>query len=78
MPLVPANQPQLIRSSQKDEYYQTSLRNNANEAFQTLAGKQHIVHGSCERVFFLQAFNPGLWETPGVYSVVFFLLKQLI
>ncbi|XP_053480510.1 peroxisome biogenesis factor 10 [Ictalurus furcatus] len=40
MPLVPANQPQLIRSSQKDEYYQTSLRNNANEAFQTLAGSR--------------------------------------
>ncbi|MCJ8735227.1 hypothetical protein PDJAM_G00244640 [Pangasius djambal] len=40
MPLVAANQPQLIRSSQKDEYYQTSLRNNANEAFQTLAGSR--------------------------------------
>uniref|UniRef100_A0A3Q3WQ65 Uncharacterized protein n=1 Tax=Mola mola TaxID=94237 RepID=A0A3Q3WQ65_MOLML len=38
MPLAPANQAQLIRSSQKDEYYQTFLRNNANEAFQTLAG----------------------------------------
>ncbi|KAG7332186.1 hypothetical protein KOW79_004020 [Hemibagrus wyckioides] len=36
----PANQPQLIRSAQKDEYYQTSLRNNANEAFQTLAGSR--------------------------------------
>ncbi|TSL97301.1 Peroxisome biogenesis factor 10 [Bagarius yarrelli] len=42
MPLVPANQPQLIRSIQKDEYYQTSLRNNANEAFQTLAGFQTL------------------------------------
>ncbi|KAM6976528.1 peroxisome biogenesis factor 10 [Aplochiton taeniatus] len=40
MPLVSANQPQLIRSSQKDEYYQTCLRNNANEAFQTLAGSK--------------------------------------
>ncbi|XP_046896050.1 peroxisome biogenesis factor 10 [Hypomesus transpacificus] len=40
MPLVPANQPQLIRSSQKDEYYQNCLRNNANEAFQTLAGSK--------------------------------------
>lgn len=39
MPLVGANQPQVIRSSQKDEYYQQCLRNNANEAFQTLAGK---------------------------------------
>ena len=41
MPLVPANQAQLIRSSQKDEYYQTFLRNNANEAFQTVAGKHY-------------------------------------
>lgn len=40
MPLSPANQSQLIRSSQKDEYYQTFLRNNANEAFQTLAGSK--------------------------------------
>ncbi|KAM4610043.1 peroxisome biogenesis factor 10 [Polymixia lowei] len=40
MPLVPANQAQLIRSNQKDQYYQTFLRNNANEAFQTLAGSK--------------------------------------
>lgn len=40
MPLVPANQSQLIRSSQKDEYYQSVLRNNANEAFQTVAGSK--------------------------------------
>ncbi|KAM3617047.1 uncharacterized protein V6R79_001657 [Siganus canaliculatus] len=40
MPLTQANQSQLIRSSQKDEYYQTFLRNNANEAFQTLAGSK--------------------------------------
>ncbi|XP_062283242.1 peroxisome biogenesis factor 10 [Scomber scombrus] len=40
MPLAPANQSQLIRSCQKDEYYQTYLRNNANEAFQTLAGSK--------------------------------------
>lgn len=40
MPLSPANQSQLIRSSQKDEYYQTFLRNNANEAFQTVAGSK--------------------------------------
>lgn len=39
MPLVPANQSQLIRSSQKDEYYQTFLRNSANDAFQTFAGE---------------------------------------
>uniref|UniRef100_A0A3B4A1W3 RING-type E3 ubiquitin transferase n=1 Tax=Periophthalmus magnuspinnatus TaxID=409849 RepID=A0A3B4A1W3_9GOBI len=40
MPLIPANQSQLIRSSQKDEYYQSVLRNNANEAFQTVAGSK--------------------------------------
>ncbi|KAF3859941.1 hypothetical protein F7725_000196, partial [Dissostichus mawsoni] len=40
MPLAPANQSHLIRSSQKDEYYQSSLRNTANEAFQTLAGSK--------------------------------------
>ncbi|XP_031650594.1 peroxisome biogenesis factor 10 [Oncorhynchus kisutch] len=44
MPLVGANQPQLIRSSQKDEYYQQCLRNNANEAFQTLAGSKRWLH----------------------------------
>lgn len=41
MPLVPANQPQLIRSSQKDEYYQKNLTNNANELFHTFAGSRH-------------------------------------
>lgn len=40
MPLPAANQSQLIRSSQKDDYYQSTLRNNANEAFQTLAGSK--------------------------------------
>ncbi|XP_072223700.1 peroxisome biogenesis factor 10 [Leuresthes tenuis] len=40
MPLAPANQAQLIRSSQKDEYYRTILRNKANEAFQNLAGSK--------------------------------------
>lgn len=44
MPLVGANQPQVIRSSQKDEYYQQCLRNNANEAFQTLAGSKRWLH----------------------------------
>ncbi|XP_010891519.2 peroxisome biogenesis factor 10 isoform X1 [Esox lucius] len=44
MPLISANQPQLIRSSQKDEYYQNCLRNNANEAFQTLAGSKRWLH----------------------------------
>ncbi|RXN12634.1 peroxisome biogenesis factor 10 [Labeo rohita] len=42
MPLVPANQPQLIRSSQKDEYYQNNLTNNANELFHTFAGYQTL------------------------------------
>ncbi|XP_012712046.2 peroxisome biogenesis factor 10 [Fundulus heteroclitus] len=41
MPLVPANQAQLIRSSQKDEYYRSVLRNSANEACQTVAGSKH-------------------------------------
>ncbi|XP_056130893.1 peroxisome biogenesis factor 10 [Lampris incognitus] len=40
MPLAPANQSQLIRSGQKDEHYQSFLRNNANEAFQTFAGSK--------------------------------------
>lgn len=40
MPLAPANQAQLIRSCQKDEYYQTFLRNHANEAFQTIGGEE--------------------------------------
>ncbi|XP_006642033.2 peroxisome biogenesis factor 10 [Lepisosteus oculatus] len=40
MPLLPANQPHLIRASQKDEYYQSCLRNNANDAFQTFAGSK--------------------------------------
>ncbi|XP_036434908.1 peroxisome biogenesis factor 10 [Colossoma macropomum] len=40
MPLVQANQPQLIRSSQKDEYYQSSFRNNTNETVQTVAGSK--------------------------------------
>ncbi|XP_068163349.1 peroxisome biogenesis factor 10 isoform X2 [Antennarius striatus] len=40
MPLAPANQSQLIRSSQKDEYYQVFLRNKASASFQTLAGSK--------------------------------------
>ncbi|XP_048066715.1 peroxisome biogenesis factor 10 [Megalobrama amblycephala] len=40
MPLVPANQPQLIRSCQKDEYYQNNLTNNANELVHTFAGSR--------------------------------------
>ncbi|XP_038131028.1 peroxisome biogenesis factor 10 [Cyprinodon tularosa] len=40
MPLVPANQAQLIRSSQKDEFYRTVLRNSANEACHTVAGSK--------------------------------------
>ncbi|KAL4646078.1 peroxisome biogenesis factor 10 [Arapaima gigas] len=39
MPLLPGRQPQLIRSNQKDEFYQSCLRNQANEAVQGLAGK---------------------------------------
>ncbi|KAM4737617.1 peroxisome biogenesis factor 10 isoform 2-T2 [Anableps anableps] len=40
MPLAPANQAQLIRSSQKDEYYRSVLRNSANEAYQSVAGSK--------------------------------------
>ncbi|CAL1607323.1 unnamed protein product [Knipowitschia caucasica] len=40
MPLTPANQAQLVRSSQKDQFYQSALRNSANEAFQTAAGSR--------------------------------------
>ncbi|XP_063064074.1 peroxisome biogenesis factor 10 [Engraulis encrasicolus] len=40
MPLAPSNQPQLIRSSQKDDYYQTCLKNNANEVFQAFTGSR--------------------------------------
>ncbi|KAM3872424.1 peroxisome biogenesis factor 10-like [Diretmus argenteus] len=40
MHLAHANQSQLIRSSQKDEHYQSLLRNNVNDAFQTLAGSR--------------------------------------
>ncbi|XP_060931098.1 peroxisome biogenesis factor 10 isoform X2 [Limanda limanda] len=40
MPLGPANHSQFIRSIQKDEYYQTFLKNNSNEAYQTLAGSK--------------------------------------
>ncbi|KAG9332821.1 hypothetical protein JZ751_014920 [Albula glossodonta] len=50
MPLLPANQPQLIRASQKDEYYQNFLRNNANEAFQTFAGYQTLGEEYCNIV----------------------------
>ncbi|XP_027869270.1 peroxisome biogenesis factor 10 [Xiphophorus couchianus] len=41
MPLAPANQAQLIRSSQKDEFYRSLLRNSANEACQSVAGSKH-------------------------------------
>ncbi|KAK5602104.1 hypothetical protein CRENBAI_016741 [Crenichthys baileyi] len=41
MPLTHANQAQLIRSSQKDEYYRSVLRNSTNEACQTVAGSKH-------------------------------------
>ncbi|XP_067826335.1 peroxisome biogenesis factor 10 [Heptranchias perlo] len=38
MPILPVNQPQLIRSNQKDEYYLSSLRSCVNEACQIFAG----------------------------------------
>ncbi|XP_076845208.1 peroxisome biogenesis factor 10 [Brachyhypopomus gauderio] len=43
MPLLQANQAQLIRCSQKDEYYQTSLRNHTNDVFQTVAGSKRWI-----------------------------------
>lgn len=39
MPLIPANQAQLVRSSQKDEHYRILIKNNVNEAFQSVAGE---------------------------------------
>ncbi|KAK7879463.1 hypothetical protein WMY93_033826 [Mugilogobius chulae] len=51
MPLIPANQSQLIRSSQKDEYYQSVVRNNANEAFQTIAGETYTSEPVPEKLF---------------------------
>ncbi|XP_043918928.1 peroxisome biogenesis factor 10 [Protopterus annectens] len=38
MPLVSAYQPHLIRANQKDEFYQSCLRSNANEICQSFAG----------------------------------------
>ncbi|XP_028308883.1 peroxisome biogenesis factor 10 [Gouania willdenowi] len=40
MSLPAAHQSQLLRASQKDEYYQRILRNNANDVFQTIAGSK--------------------------------------
>uniref|UniRef100_A0AAQ4S7P8 RING-type E3 ubiquitin transferase n=1 Tax=Gasterosteus aculeatus aculeatus TaxID=481459 RepID=A0AAQ4S7P8_GASAC len=40
MSLAAANQSQLIRSSQKDEFYRTFLRNSTNDAVQTVAGSR--------------------------------------
>ncbi len=54
MPLVPANQPQLIRSSQKDEYYQNNLTNNANELFHTFAGKYLTNTLECRSLSYLK------------------------
>lgn len=39
MSLIPANQAQLVRSSQKDEHYRSLIKNSANEAFQSFAGE---------------------------------------
>ncbi|XP_011618579.1 peroxisome biogenesis factor 10 isoform X2 [Takifugu rubripes] len=40
MSLIPANQAQLVRSSQKDEHYRSLIKNNVNEAFQSVAGSK--------------------------------------
>ncbi|CAF90846.1 unnamed protein product, partial [Tetraodon nigroviridis] len=41
MPLIPANQAQLVRSSQKDEHYRSLIKNSVNEAFQSVAGSKN-------------------------------------
>lgn len=43
MSLIPANQAQLVRSSQKDEHYRSLIKNSANEAFQSFAGESLIL-----------------------------------
>ncbi|TRY96898.1 hypothetical protein DNTS_015427 [Danionella cerebrum] len=40
MPLIPANQAQMIRSCQKDDFYHKNLRNRANELVHTCAGSR--------------------------------------
>lgn len=44
MSLIPANQAQLVRSSQKDEHYRNHIKNNVNEAFQFVAGESEILY----------------------------------
>lgn len=41
MPLISANQAQLVRSSQKDEHYRSFIKNNVNEVFQSVAGESY-------------------------------------
>lgn len=43
MSLIPANQAQLVRSSQKDEHYRSLIKNNVNEAFQSVAGESETL-----------------------------------
>lgn len=43
MSLIPANQAQLVRSSQKDEHYRNHIKNNVNEAFRSVAGESEIL-----------------------------------
>ncbi|KAA0713536.1 Peroxisome biogenesis factor 10 [Triplophysa tibetana] len=40
MPLIPANQPQVIRSRQKDEFYHSNLSNQSNELIHACAGSR--------------------------------------
>uniref|UniRef100_A0A3B4YH97 RING-type E3 ubiquitin transferase n=1 Tax=Seriola lalandi dorsalis TaxID=1841481 RepID=A0A3B4YH97_SERLL len=70
MPLAPANQAQLIRSSQKDEYYQTFLRNNANEAFQTLAGSKRWLDWRKEIELLSDLVYYGLTTFSGTYQTL--------
>ncbi|KAK2850816.1 hypothetical protein Q5P01_007092 [Channa striata] len=69
MPLAPANQSQLIRSSQKDEHYQSFLRNNANEAFQTLAGSKRWLDWRKEIELFSDLAYYGLTTFSGYQTL---------
>ncbi|XP_029362655.1 peroxisome biogenesis factor 10 [Echeneis naucrates] len=69
MPVAPANQAQLIRSNQKDEFYQTSLRNHANEAFQTLAGSKRWLDWKKELVLLSDLVYFGLTTFSGYQTL---------
>lgn len=53
MPLIPANQAQLVRSSQKDEHYRSLIKNNVNEAFQSVAGESITLSEHLTKITFI-------------------------